>query len=187
MPEKQHTPDESLQQEFNRWAEAGEGEKMENHHLNITEKTLRHMNLRPGERVLDLGCGSGAAAYYLASRCSTIEIVCVTNSSVQAEICRRKFAKLGKRAQVIVADFDSLVLDDESFDAIYSLESIGYTKDLDAWLRRCWAMLKPGGRLVLPLGPADDQQLTVIDKDAVGQTRTRDLIPVRFSLLETVI
>jgi len=49
------------------------------------------------------------------------------------------------------------------------------------------AQLKPGGRLVLPLGPADDQRLTVIDKDAVGQTRTRDLIPVRFSLLETVI
>jgi protein-L-isoaspartate(D-aspartate) O-methyltransferase len=47
--------------------------------------------------------------------------------------------------------------------------------------------LKPGGRLVLPLGPADDQRLTVIDKDAVGQTRTRDLIPVRFSLLEMVI
>jgi protein-L-isoaspartate(D-aspartate) O-methyltransferase len=47
--------------------------------------------------------------------------------------------------------------------------------------------LKPGGRLVLPLGPADAQWLTVIDKDAVGQTRTRDLIPVRFSLLETVI
>ena len=47
--------------------------------------------------------------------------------------------------------------------------------------------LKPGGRLVLPLGPADDQRLTVIDKGATGQTRTPDLIPVRFSLLETVI
>ena len=39
MPEKSHTPDENLQQEFNRWAEAGEGEKMSNHHLDITEKT----------------------------------------------------------------------------------------------------------------------------------------------------
>jgi protein-L-isoaspartate(D-aspartate) O-methyltransferase len=47
--------------------------------------------------------------------------------------------------------------------------------------------LKPGGRLVLPLGPADAQQLAVIDKDSVGQIRTRELIPVRFSLLETVI
>ena len=59
MPEKPLTPDEKLQQEFNRWAAAGEGPKMQNHHLDITEKTLRLMNLRPGERVLDLGLWLG--------------------------------------------------------------------------------------------------------------------------------
>lgn len=106
------------------------------------------LNLKDGMRVLDLGCGSGAAAYYLASR-RKIEIVGVTNSSKQAEICRRKFAKLGGRAQVIVTDFDSLDLPSESFDAIYSLESIGYSKNLDAWLERCWRMLKPGGNLLI--------------------------------------
>jgi SAM-dependent methyltransferase len=106
--------------------------------------------LRPkdGMRLLDLGCGSGAAAEYLASR-RNIEIVCVTNSSAQADICRRKFAKLGERGQVIVADFDRLDLPNENFDAIYALESIGYTKDLDAWLAGCWRMLKPGGRLLI--------------------------------------
>ena len=106
--------------------------------------------LRPkdGMRLLELGCGSGAAAYYLASR-RNIEIVCVTNSAVQADICRRKCAKFGTRVRVIVSDFDSLDLPSESFDAIYSLESIGYTKDLDAWLSRCWRMLKPGGRLMI--------------------------------------
>jgi len=66
MPEKKSNPDERLQQEFNRWAEAGEGEKMQNHHLDITEKTLRHMDLRAGERVLDLGCGSGWATRMIA-------------------------------------------------------------------------------------------------------------------------
>ena len=101
-----------------------------------------------GMRLLDLGCGSGAAAYYLASR-SNVEIVCVTNSSVQAEICRRKFEKLDGRVRVIVADFDQLDLSEQSFDAIYALESIGYTKDLDAWLARCWRSLKPGGRLLI--------------------------------------
>jgi SAM-dependent methyltransferase len=75
--------------------------------------------------------------------------VCVTNSAVQADICRRKCAKFGSRVRVIVTDFDSLDLPSESFDAIYALESIGYTKDLDAWLSRCWWMLKPGGRLMI--------------------------------------
>ena len=59
MVNKSDTPDDRLQQEFNRWADAGEGEKMEHHHLEITAKTIRRMELRPGERVLDLGCGSG--------------------------------------------------------------------------------------------------------------------------------
>jgi protein-L-isoaspartate(D-aspartate) O-methyltransferase len=46
--------------------------------------------------------------------------------------------------------------------------------------------LKPAGRLVMPLGPADAQQLTTIDKDAGGVVRRRAVIPVRFSQLETV-
>src|SRR6185312_7405139 len=58
--------DQNLQQELNRWAQAGEGEKMRNHHLDITEKTVRLMDLHPGERVLDLGCGSGWATRMLA-------------------------------------------------------------------------------------------------------------------------
>src|SRR3954467_15189627 len=66
MTDKPQTPDEKLQQEFNRWASAGEGPKMEQHHLDITEKTIRLMNLRPGERVLDLGCGTGWATRLLA-------------------------------------------------------------------------------------------------------------------------
>jgi SAM-dependent methyltransferase len=112
------------------------------------EAQLLLLQVKDGMRLLDLGCGSGAAAYYLASR-RNIEIVCVTNSSVQADIVRRKFAGLGGRGRVIVTDFDSLDLPGESFDGIYSLESIGYTKNLDAWLERCWRMLRPGGRLLI--------------------------------------
>src|SRR6202040_1550301 len=64
--DKPQSPDDRLQQEFNRWAEEGEGAKMERHHLDITGKTMRRMDLRPGERILDLGCGSGWATRLLA-------------------------------------------------------------------------------------------------------------------------
>ncbi len=47
--------------------------------------------------------------------------------------------------------------------------------------------LKPTGRLVMPLGPADGQQLTVVVKDAAGIVHRRAVIPVRFSRLETVM
>ena len=48
--------------------------------------------------------------------------------------------------------------------------------------------LKPGGRMVLPVGPAEGQRLTVTEKDAEdGCARVRELLPVLFSRLETVL
>jgi protein-L-isoaspartate(D-aspartate) O-methyltransferase len=47
--------------------------------------------------------------------------------------------------------------------------------------------LKPAGRLVMPLGPSDAQYLTVTDKDAGGGISRREIIPVRFTKLETAM
>jgi protein-L-isoaspartate(D-aspartate) O-methyltransferase len=44
--------------------------------------------------------------------------------------------------------------------------------------------LKAGGRMVLPAGLADSQQLIVVEKSAEGKLSTREVLPVRFSLLE---
>ncbi len=45
--------------------------------------------------------------------------------------------------------------------------------------------LKPGSRMVLPTGTADAQQLMLVEKGADGKLSTRNLLPVRFALLET--
>src|ERR1017187_8242283 len=58
--------DEQLRQEYNQWAKKGKGEEMEAHHISITEQTLTLMKLKPGDRVLDLGCGAGWASRILA-------------------------------------------------------------------------------------------------------------------------
>jgi len=46
--------------------------------------------------------------------------------------------------------------------------------------------LRPGGRMVLPTGVANDQHLTVVEKGADGRIKLRSLMPVQFGQLETV-
>jgi protein-L-isoaspartate(D-aspartate) O-methyltransferase len=46
--------------------------------------------------------------------------------------------------------------------------------------------LRPGGRMVLPVGSAEKQKLTVVEKAAAGRARVQELMPVQFGLLETV-
>jgi protein-L-isoaspartate(D-aspartate) O-methyltransferase len=47
--------------------------------------------------------------------------------------------------------------------------------------------LKPAGRLIMPLGSVEDQWLTLAMKDGAGAIRKQEILPVRFSRLETVI
>ena len=64
MPEI--TSNDSLREEFNRWAEAGRGEGMEQDHLPITLPVLEKMRLALTDNVLDVGCGAGWLSRRLA-------------------------------------------------------------------------------------------------------------------------
>ncbi|UUZ68462.1 protein-L-isoaspartate(D-aspartate) O-methyltransferase [Polaromonas sp. P2-4] len=44
--------------------------------------------------------------------------------------------------------------------------------------------MKPGGKMVIPAGLPGGQQLILVEKDASGSVSTREILPVRFSLLE---
>src|SRR5258706_3978053 len=55
-----------LREEFNRWADAGRGEGMEQDHLPITLPVLEKMRLAPTDNVLDVGCGAGWLSQRLA-------------------------------------------------------------------------------------------------------------------------
>ena len=52
---------ELLRAEFNQWALEGRGAEMEQHHLSLAQQTIGRMELKPGDRVLDLSCGAGWA------------------------------------------------------------------------------------------------------------------------------
>src|SRR5215468_435494 len=153
MPEKPQTPDEKLQQEFNRWAAAGEGPKMEQHHLDITEKTIRLMNLRPGERVLDLGCGSGWATRLLARLVGygPQGFGKVTGLDISDEMVHqaRAASKDFENVMFVVGSAAQIPWEENFFDKVLSVESFYYYPDQDRALAELFRVMAPGGRLFI--------------------------------------
>jgi ubiquinone/menaquinone biosynthesis C-methylase UbiE len=147
------TPDESLRDEFNRWADAGRGEEMESHHLFITEKTVRHMDLRPGERVLDLGCGTGWATRLLA------RLVCdgpqgfgqVVGLDVSDEMIRRarEQSQEFENVMYVWGPADKIPWEENFFDKVLSVESFYYYPDQDRALAELFRVMAPHGRLFI--------------------------------------
>jgi len=153
MPDKKTNPDEQLQHEFNRWAEAGEGEKMRNHHLDITEKTLRRMDLRPGERVLDLGCGSGWATRMLARLVADGpegfgQVVGVDISDEMIRQARAE-SKDFENVMYVWGSATQIPWEENFFDKVLSVESFYYYPDQDRALMELFRVMAPRGRLFI--------------------------------------
>jgi ubiquinone/menaquinone biosynthesis C-methylase UbiE len=153
LPDKPPTPDEKLQLEFNRWALAGEGEKMQNHHLDITEKTLRLMDLRPGERVLDLGCGSGWATRLLSRLVSDGPegFGQVVGLDVSDEMVRqaRAASKDFENILYVWGSAQQIPWEENFFDKVLSVESFYYYADQDRTLSELFRVMAPHGRLFI--------------------------------------
>jgi ubiquinone/menaquinone biosynthesis C-methylase UbiE len=154
MPnDKSQSADERLQQEFNRWAAQGEGPKMENHHLDITEKTLRRMDLRAGERVLDLGCGSGWATRLLARRVGEGPhgFGQVVGLDISDEMVRhaRSASRDFENVMFVQGSAAQIPWEENFFDKVLSVESFYYYPDQDRALAELFRVLAPHGRLFI--------------------------------------
>src|SRR5258708_20786762 len=87
MPEI--TSNDSLREEFNRWAEAGRREGMEQEHLPITLPVLEKVRLAPTDNVLDVGCGAGWLSRRLAKLVPEGRVVGVDISDEMIRHARR--------------------------------------------------------------------------------------------------
>ena len=123
--------DEDMRREFNQWAEAGRGEEMENHHISITQQTLEMMKLKPGERVLDLGCGAGWASRLLAQR--------VSGGDQPGQVVGLEFRTKWFAAPAPLLAYDNILFvvgsaqqipwQEDFFDKVLSVESFYYYGD----------------------------------------------------------
>jgi protein-L-isoaspartate(D-aspartate) O-methyltransferase len=137
------------------------------------------LDLRETDTVLEIGTGLGYQTAILAELCGqvwSVEIVEEFSSHAEALLQALGYANVGFR----VGDGSRGWPEHAPFDRI--LLTVAAERPPPALIEQ----LKPGGRLVLPVGPQEAQVLTVIDKDSGGGLEARELIPVRFTQLETV-
>lgn len=119
-------PDEArVRNEFDQWAAAGRGEEMEDHHLPITAPVLPLMGLKPNDRVLDVGCGSGWLCRLLARLVPEGRVVGI---DLAPEMVRRAHASSGDYANLNFMEgaADNIPCGDGSFSRIISVESAYY-------------------------------------------------------------
>jgi len=138
------------------------------------------LGTRPGDKVLEVGTGLGYQAALLAelgARVWTVEIV----EEFASEAGMRLLALGYANVTVRIGDGSRGWSDHGPFDRI--LVTAAAPEPPDPLLDQ----LAPGGRLVAPLGGKDVQQLSVVDKGSEGEVDIREVLPVRFTQLETMI
>ena len=109
----------------------------------------RKLELRPGMRLLDVGCGWGSMAMH-AAREYGVQVLGITLSTEQADYARKQVAEAGLTDQVEIRIQDYRDLDDGPFDAISSIgmaEHVG-TGPYREYATILFGQLKPGGRLL---------------------------------------
>ncbi|HEY4452197.1 MAG TPA: cyclopropane-fatty-acyl-phospholipid synthase family protein [Solirubrobacteraceae bacterium] len=113
------------------------------------ELVASKLDLQPGMRVLDVGCGWGSFAIH-AAREHGARVLGITLSEPQAALARARVAEAGVAEMVEIRVADYRLLEHSSFDAIASIgmsEHVG-EKQIDVYARTLFGLLRPGGVLL---------------------------------------
>ena len=132
------------------------------------------LNPQPGSKILEVGTGSGYQAAVLTE---------FTPNVYTIEIVEPLHREAVPRLQKFGLGADRVVHGDGYFgiEKAAPYDGIIVTAAADHIPPPLIQQLKPGGRMVIPIGPVHaTQRLVVVEKDASGKVRSRSVHPVRF-------
>lgn len=109
-------------------------------------RSIELLDLRPGERVLVPGAGTGADLPYLPEG---VEVVAVDLTPVMVERTRARAEELRRSVRVEVMDAQALDLPSESFDAVILHLIVAVAPDGGRVVAEAARVLRPGGRVVI--------------------------------------
>ena len=138
---------------------------------------LELLDVGPGQKVLEVGTGLGYQAALIAELGADLFSVEIVEEF--AENARLRLAAIDYDVEIRVGDGSRGWLEHSPFDRILVTAA---ARDVPKALLD---QLAPGGRMVIPLGAEDVQQLSQVDKSHAGEVEIRPILPVRFTRLET--
>jgi arsenite methyltransferase len=135
---------QNLREEFNRWAEDGRGDGMEQDHLPITIPVIAKMGLTATDNVLDLGCGSGWLSRRLAKLVPQGRVVGMDISDQMIRVARRNSYEF-QNLMFVVGEGEEIPWEDNFFSHAISIESAYYWPEPAAGIKELSRVLRPGG------------------------------------------
>jgi ubiquinone/menaquinone biosynthesis C-methylase UbiE len=117
-----------------------------------------HVELRDGQRVLDVAAGPGDTGFLAARRLGSGRLVSTDLAPAMVEAARQRGTELGiENADYRTLDAQAMDLPDASFDGVICRWGFMLMPDPAAALRECKRVLKPGGRLVFAVFTGPDE------------------------------
>jgi len=149
------------------WEEGAEG-TLEEAQRSKLDLICRKLDLRPGQRLLDVGCGWGSMALHAAEHYG-VHATGITLSTEQAAYARKRVAEAGLTDRIDIRVQDYRMVTDAPFDAISSIgmaEHVG-REQYRAYAATLYGLLRPGGRLLnhqIARRPRADEESYEVDE-----------------------
>jgi tocopherol O-methyltransferase len=118
----------------------------------LIDKMIEWAHLQTCHHFLDVGCGVGGSSLELVKRFggNTTGIgISLSSYQVQRAESKSRSMGYGKQLKFLIADALNMPFPDHCFDLVWSLESAEHMADKTQFLRECYRVLQPQGRLIM--------------------------------------
>jgi ubiquinone/menaquinone biosynthesis C-methylase UbiE len=116
---------------------------------NMLKLIADSLRIEKGMQVLDAGCGQGFVEKYLASKIDA-SFTGITITPREVKVATKQLNNKSKGSvEFLLADYHELPFDDNSFDIVFTVETLAHARNLQQVLSELYRVLKPGGKIVL--------------------------------------